>query len=279
VKSFLATALLGLALAGCGHDAGSGDVEFTVWGEEYVEDGIPAETFEDGWSAKFSEFLIVLGEVTVADASAGDGNRISGTQLFDLVTPGPHEIGRLDGLEARQWDTVGYEVRTITADTELHPSASADDLATMRAGDYSIYVAGFATKNSETKSFAWGFQNSTSYARCVSEAEGREQYGVLVTNGGTEHVELTIHGDHFFYDDLASPNAVLRFDAIANADANDDGDVTLDELGSVKLVAIEEGTYGTGSAGRVDDLGAFVQALTATLGHFRGEGHCVASDL
>jgi hypothetical protein len=272
-------ALLGLAIAGCSDDAGSGDVEFTVWGEEYIEDGIPAETFEDGWSAKFSEFLIVVGEVTVADTSAGDGDHISGSQLFNLVTPGPHDLGRLDGLEARRWDTVGYEVRAIDADTELHASASADDLATMRARDYSVYVAGTARKGSETKNFAWGFQNSTRYTRCVSEAEGREQHGVVVTNGGTEHVELTIHGDHFFYDDLASPNALLRFAPIAKADVNEDGDVTLDELAAVKLVEIQDGPYGTGGAGHVDDLGAFVRGLTASLGHFRGEGHCVASDL
>jgi hypothetical protein len=42
----------------------------------------------------------------------------------------------------------------------------------------------------------------------------------------------------------------------------------------VKLVDIAEGTYGTGSASNVNDLKAFVQALTVTIGHFRGEGHC-----
>ena len=68
-----------------------------------------------------------------------------------------------------------------------------------------------------------------------------------------------------------------RFNAMAAADANANGEVTLDELSAVKLVDIPEGTYGTGSASNVDDLGAFVRALTATLGHYRGEGHCAAS--
>ena len=101
----------------------------------------------------------------------------------------------------------------------------------------------------------------------------------MVTNGGNESVQLTIHGDHFFYDDLASEEAVPRFNAMAAADTSGDGKVTLDELGAVKLVDIDEGTYGTGSASHVDDLGAFVQALTATLGHYRGEGHCAATQL
>ncbi len=60
---------------------------------------------------------------------------------------------------------------------------------------------------------------------------------------------------------------------MAAADANDDGEVTLEELEAVPLVEIDEGTYGTGSASHVDDLGEFVRALTRTIGHYRGEGH------
>jgi hypothetical protein len=49
--------------------------------------------------------------------------------------------------------------------------------------------------------------------------------------------------------------------------------VTLDELRAIKLSDITVGTYGTGSAD-INDLGAFVEALSQTLGHFRGEGEC-----
>ena len=62
----------------------------------------------------------------------------------------------------------------------------------------------------------------------------------------------------------ASQEAVVRFDNMAAADANSNGEVTLEELAQVKLVDVAEGTYGTGSASHVDDLGAFVQALTTT---------------
>src|ERR1041384_5617168 len=201
----LCTALFAaLALAGCGDDdAGTGNVEFTVWGEEYIEEGIPTATFEDGWSVAYSQFLIVLGNVTVADESAGDAGRVAGSRLFDLVGEGPHAIGELEGLEARAWDTVGYQVPAADSGTEVHSSATDDDLARMQDGGYSVYIAGAATKGTETKSFGWGFTNSTRYAHCVSDLDGREIDGIVVTNGGTEPVELTIHGDHFFYDDLA----------------------------------------------------------------------------
>lgn len=278
-KKFFSSLVCALALGGCGDDAGTGDVEFTVWGEEYIEEQIPADAFEDGWSVEFSKFLLVLGGVTVAQESARTGAELGGSQLFDLVKKGPHEVGRLQGLEARAWDTVDYEVRAIDARTDRHSSASRDDAELMREGGYSVYVAGTATKGSVSKTFAWGFENSTRYTGCVSVSDGREVRGIVVTNGGTESVELTIHGDHFFYDDLASPDAVLRFEPMAAADADEDGEVTLEELSAVKLVDVADGTYGTGSVGHVDDLGAFVRELTRTVGHFRGEGHCVARDL
>ena len=71
---------------------------------------------------------------------------------------------------------------------------------------------------------------------------------------------------------------VLRFNAMAAADTDSDGDVTLDELAQVDLTTLTEGTYGTGGVGTVEDLESFVRALTRTLGHWRGEGHCHAGD-
>ena len=101
-----------------------------------------------------------------------------------------------------------------------------------------------------------------------------------MTNGGVDTVELTIHGDHLYYDDLQSPNAKRRFDAIADADKDMDKTITQDELTAEKLVAIDpmKGAYGTGAASDVDDLGAYVRALSRTVGHFRGEGECFATD-
>src|SRR5690606_6169038 len=51
---------LSAMLLGCGDDAGEGSVSVSVWGEEYIEVGIPAGEFEDGWSVKYDRFLIAL---------------------------------------------------------------------------------------------------------------------------------------------------------------------------------------------------------------------------
>jgi hypothetical protein len=116
---------------------------------------------------------------------------------------------------------------------------------------------------------------------CHGEQDGKEVEGVLVTNGGTQEVELTVHGDHLFYDDLQSEEGGPRFQAYADADANSDGDVAIEEMDEVPLytIPIEKGSYGTGALGNVDTLGQYVRTLARTIGHYRGEGSCNSKEV
>jgi hypothetical protein len=277
VRDFIGVILVIFSLAGCGSGE-TGGVAFTTWGEAYIEEGIPAAEFEDGWSVKYKKFLVVLGHIRVAGEDGAEGAKMGGARLVNHVAPGVKDVAHFDGLEAKPWTEVSYELVIAKADTELGIGATEDDRALMAGGGYNVYVEGDATSGSTTKSFSWGFGEPTLLARCKGDKDGKETDGVLVTSGGTDTVELTIHGDHLFYDDLQSPDAKLRFDAIASADADKDGTITLDELSGVKLVAISEGTYGTGSAAHIDDLRQFVEALSRTVGHFRGEGECAVLD-
>ena len=99
---------------------------------------------------------------------------------------------------------------------------------------------------------------------------------MVVPSGGTATMELTVHGDHLFYDDLQSDEAVLRFTAFAEADGRGDGDriVTLEELAAVDLTTLPAEQYGTGGAASIVTLRDFVAALTRALIHFQGEGDC-----
>ncbi|MBX3184196.1 MAG: hypothetical protein KIT72_01625 [Polyangiaceae bacterium] len=273
------------ALTACGEDAvaeeGIGEVSFNVYGEEYIEEGIPTEEFEDGFSAVFDQFLIVVGDVEVKDSSGASGGALSGSWLLDLVKPGPHEIGSTGKISARSYDQVGYETPAYSASTGLHSSATESDAALMAAGGYSVYVSGSATRGGVTKIFKWGFTGGTHYGECTQVDSSGEvvRQGLVLANGGILPVQLTIHGDHFFYDDLAAETAVLRFDAIANADTNDDGEVTREELAAVRLSELSEGSYGTGGMTGINTLDQFIAALVSTLGHYRGEGHCHAHQL
>ncbi|MDC3955748.1 hypothetical protein KEG38_17925 [Polyangium jinanense] len=269
-------------LAGCGAEepAGTGDVAITTWGEGYIEEEIPASDFEDGWSIKFSKFLVVLGGVRIADDTGAIGAELKTTKIVDHVAPGVKPLVTFEDLEAKPWTNVSFEVRPAGGDTELGDGATAADLDAMKQSKYAIWAEGEATQGAVKKTFRWGFGVPTAYTECKGEKDGRETVGVLITNGGIDNVELTIHGDHLFYDDLQSPNAKLRFNALASADTDNDGEVTLAELAAKKLVDIDpaDGAYGTGAAGDVNDLGAFVTDLSRTVGHFRGEGECIATD-
>ena len=274
IRRAAATVLASWAM-GCAEDVGT--IEVTTWGEEYIEQEIPAEDLADGWRVRFERFLVVVADVTIAGDDGEVAAGPSGSQLFDHTRPGPKTVVTFDEVEARTWEHVSFTIRPITADTTL-AAASPDDAELLGAAGASMHVAGRMTRGDVEKTFAWTFSRSTLHEECRGEKDGREVEGAVVTSGTTEAIELTIHGDHFFYDDLQSDAAVPRGDAIAAADdAGDaDGAVTLEELRAVPLVDIPEGRYGTGAAD-VDDLGAFVEALAGTIGHFRGEGECLVS--
>jgi hypothetical protein len=265
------------ALSGCG--GGQGNVSFNTWGEEYIEDKIPAAEFEDGWEVTYDKFLVNIGHVTVADAEGTAGAEMEGTLIFDHKRKGVKPVFDAAGLEAKPWEKVSYEVPVADASAALADGVGDADKKLLVDSKSSVYVIGSASKGGEKKTFEWAFSVGTLFDECKGDKDGKETDGAVVTNGGTDDIQLTIHGDHLFYDDLQSPNAVLRFDPIAAADADMDGEVTLDELSMLKLVEIDVGTYGTGSAADINDLGAFVTALSQTVGHFRGEGECFSKPL
>lgn len=263
-----------LAVSGCG---GTGSLTFTTWGEDYIEQGIPTDSrevtgFVDGWSLTYTRFLVALGEVTLAKQTGERGPVQDAARVVDLVKPGPVELFGFTGVPAEKWDRVSYAIAPASASAQAAGALDAGDLERMRAG-LSILIEGHATDGAATKRFAWAFTTDTLYADCTNPDFGE---GVTVPTGGQEVVQLTVHGDHFWYDDLTSPEAVLRFQAIADADADADGEVTLAELSSVPLTFLPLGQYGTGSARHVKTLADFVTALGRTVGHFRGEGDCVS---
>ncbi len=264
-----------LGLAACGE--GTGTVTFTTYGEDYIEKEIPAAVgdeagFVDGWAVRYSKFLVMLGEVTVEshdEVGATQGQ----SKVYDVHKPGPVVVETFTDLPAREWDHVSYAIAPWP--DAVAGNADAADVERMKSEGYSVYVEGTATKGAVTKRFQWGFATDTLYAHCESPDLGA---GVTVPEGGDETVQLTIHGDHLFFDDLQSPDAKMRFDALAAADqlgiAGPDGEVTLEELAAVDLTELPQGQYGTGGVGNVRNLRDFVTALVRTVGHFRGEGEC-----
>ncbi len=282
----LATVCSVLSLAGCSASdggatpVGKGKVSFTTWGEAYIETGIPKSVFTDGWSVEYSRFLVTLRDVKVAGADGVVVAQMAKPKVFDLVKAGQKAVVSFPDLPARAYTEVSYQIGPVDAAADLGDGVTAADRDDLVKNGASLHVIGAATDGSTKKTFDWYFPVATVYEHCKASRDGKDTEGVVVTNGGDDVNQLTIHGDHLFYDDLASPSAKVRFGNLAAADKDGDGQITLTELSAVKLASIpkEKGTYGTGAAS-VDDLGAFVSALSRTVGHFRGEGECFSKAL
>jgi hypothetical protein len=217
----------------------------------------------DGWRLQFDKFLVVVGDVLVQaghdDAPAIDD---AAYRVFDLAQGSEGDGHALLSAEVpgALYEHVGY--RIAPAEDATAGNAAAGDVELMASMGWAIYIEGTATKADVTKTFAWGFDGATGYDDCHVETE---------LDGGEAAVQITVHGDHLFYDDAVSTEPNIAFDLVAQADADDDGAVTETELAAVELDALER--YQVGSLD-IANLWEYIDYQTGTLGHIDGEGHC-----
>lgn len=288
--AFTRTLLPLVCLVACSSptDEGKGTEKFTTWGEEFIEDGIPAgdgtSGFVDGWSLKYEKFLVNFHDIEVADSADHVVAKMDKPRFVDNTKPGVKDLISFSDLDAKAYPRVSYAIKPAVDDEEIVGDADPDDLAMMVDQGLSVYVAGTATKedpddSSKTiiKTFHWGFKTQTAYQDChAAEENGVSTEGVVVTNNQTDDSQLTTHGDHLYYDSLQSGDnakpTLIRFEEKAAADdAGDaDGEVTLGELCQANIDPSLYNTSGLPGA----TIGDFVISLARTIGHFRHEGEC-----
>ncbi len=251
------------ALTACaGDEYEPGTLAVQIYGEEFAEQGIPADVFADGWSVSFDKVLLSVGDVSAAVEHDDPAVTAPEYRIWDLALPSGgvgHEVAAAE-VDGGPYDHIAFRVAP-EADA-VAGNATDEDVALMRDGGHGLYVAGRAEKEGEALSFAWGFPGATSYRECE---------GTALVDGGAHATTLTIHMDHLFYDDLFSPEPLVAFELVARADADGDAVVTDSELAAVSLSSEER--YQVGSTG-IDNLWDFIDQQTSTVGHIDGEGHC-----
>ena len=245
-----------LLAAGC---TGNGTWMVDTWGEEYIEEEIPAGDVDDGYTIVYDEFLIAMSGVALVDGNGDEVAVVDGQQVFDMTQAGPHVVGEAD-VPATHYDHV--DMTLSPASGAVAGNATDDQVAYMNDNGLSISVTGSASLGGDTYAFAWDFDTDTHYG-CEPD--------LTIADGGEGSTQLTIHGDHLFYDDLEDPDAIVTFQVLADADADADGEISQAEL---VVVDIASTGYGVGQYSEVTDLWAFVSHLTRTLAHIDGEGHC-----
>lgn len=208
-SSALGALFVGCVLGGVGCEtddggAARGILEVRAYGEEFIEQGIGAAAFEDGWAVQFSRFEVEVASVTVA------GQTLSGPVGVDLT------------------QASGGAGQPVTQ-FEVAAASYSDAAFALRI----VGIEGLATKGADVKSISWALDAPTRYSACETSTVVSEQ-----TAG---RFEITVHADHLFYDSLVSQAPALRFQPLADADTDGDGAITRAELEAASIGGYDPG--------------------------------------
>jgi hypothetical protein len=250
---------------GCGEPA-PGQLAVGIYGEDFIERGIPASAFHDGWAVTFESFLVGISDVTAASGAAPPELRVKEPYVFELARPtdppGTGTIFVTASVAGGSYDDVSYRIAPPPAGALSGPGVDPAAVSALAAAGESVRVRGVATKGTRRVAFAWGFPAKVLHSRCRGKAR---------VDGNTARTEITIHGDHLFYDDLFAEEPNVAFELVAAADADGDGQVTKAELLAKDIT--KEARYQVGSE-KISNLWDFVARQVTTIGHIDGEGHC-----
>jgi hypothetical protein len=195
----------------------------------------------DGWMISFERLLAAIGAIQLEGDECNGYGEPRYTRLFDFASPmeAPQKVALVYGLGACD---LGYELSPPERDAVLGPGVTAADLEQMRTeldDDWisepermSVYVRGAAARGDVTKRFEWVFRMEYDVEKCEPGPDG--EGGTRVDIAGGEAFERTIVFDPTeLFRESTDADAPLRFDALAESDADGDGAITQKELDAV----------------------------------------------
>ena len=235
---------LALALAGCGDDgatAAKGDVQIFVEAEDTIPNGLQAgtgaENILDGWNVTYDRFLVNIGNFRASRSDATE--TLSAPEVFVLdlknVPAGGYVVAKWQDVSATRWDRFGFDLPNAKAGAKpLAPTTDADAKLLADNG-WSLYIEGKISDGRTEKTFKWGLSAGTSFDDCATE-DGL--LGFAVPKGGSVPIKPTIHGDHWFFNNITAGAEITKRYAqyIADSDLDGDGETTIDELKQRKAV-------------------------------------------
>lgn len=284
-------------MIGCSDD-NLGSLQVFVNAESTITGGlVPGmgdENIADDWKVTYDEFLVTVGNVRAGRTDTGAKLNDASSFVLDLrqVPAGGYVISQMS-VASGSWYQFGFDMPTPSAETQVLAPTTAADKDMLAQGGASLYVAG-SLENANGKScppgdpdpmkcvaapkvtFRWALPAATSFDDCTT-ADGTP--GFAAPSGATASVELTIHGDHWFFNNItAGVEIVTRYaQYIADCDLNHDGETTLDELKQVPASDVfPSPKYNlSGSfSGPIQTAYDYVLAQARTIGDYQGYGEC-----
>jgi len=291
-----AVAALGLAcaVAGC---TGTGRAQVFVTAEDTIPLGLSPGTGEDdivdGWRVEYQKFVLAFGNFRAArsvDASA----RLSAPDVYALdlraLPTDGFVFATFNEVAAERWDKVGYDLPNATAAIKRPDFTAPADAQRLVDNGWSISIEATLTKAGgqscrpdmpsvctprERVTIRWGAPAGTSFDDCAPVIGAA---GFAVPTGGTVQAKPTIHGDHWFFSNIAqgAEQTVRRAQWIADCDLDGDGETTIAELKAVRASQLFRAPdYNlAGAVGTIDTAYDFFVAQARTLGDFQGAGEC-----
>lgn len=320
-REWAAPVVAALLATSCGESAqvagGSGSLRVLIEPEDTILDGLKpgqdVEDIRDGWTVTYDKYVVALGHVAVdyatdRDVTAEDERAFvidltqipaNGEPLWKIealqpgrwnfgfeLTGGAHGAKRHDTVEKADYDRVVDEDLTYLISGRLTkedgvscpPSRYVEDVTVAASGEDD---AGNPCYANATIEFEFEVTAETSFSDC--ELDGIS--GFAITDGTTNTVAITLHGDHPFFNGFpdADEGGVIRLAQLwADADINVDGRLDVEELSEQLIADLPQwdDRYQLGGAPKVEEdqavttLEDVLIAQLETQGHMNGEGGC-----
>jgi len=280
--------------AGC--NGATGKLQVFLSAEDTIPDGLQAgtglENVQDGWNVSYDKYLIVFGNFR-AHRSLAPSSPISDPKVavYDMRTL-PSDglvVSTFDAIAAERWDKVGFDLAPASSATPNGNGAPAADYDRMVQNGWSLYFEatlqnpagqscppGLPCVTRTEQHVVVGVNAGTAFDDCADPDSSVG--GFAVPTGGTAQIKPTIHGDHWFFDNITQGAEITKRLAqwMVNCDLDGDGTTTSDELRQVSAShAFPQPPYAlSGAIIPIRTAFDFLEAQARTLGDYNGDGEC-----
>ena len=282
-----------LSIAGCDSSStggsGNGNLSVLLEAEETIVDGLQngdeEENIRDGFDVSFSRYVVAIGMVATSQLDGANPQTDPLVVVADfksLPTTSP-ELTAFAGIPTGQYTSFGFETPAPDDTASNFNEVPEADYDAMIANDWSYIIEGTITRVSDdaSKNFLIQADVPTVYRDCA--VDGMEP-GVSVSSNSS--VDITLHGDHLFFNGFPDEEASVQRLAQWLWDIEDsNGNEVLDKPDFQAATNVEElfpqptYTLGGGPISPIENAWDFVRAQLGTQGHIFGEGECLWSSL